>query len=74
MLDILQQGGVIDAELIQVSREKGISNIDFNLDDFPQIQDVDEVKLNSQNYQEKIRTSKKILNWNMIISLGIVMQ
>jgi len=40
----LQQGGVIDAELIQVSREKGISNIDFNLDDFPQIQDVDEVK------------------------------
>ncbi len=40
----LQQGGVIDAELIQVSREKGISPINFNLDDFPKIQDVDEIK------------------------------
>lgn len=40
----LQQGGVIKANLIQVSRERIISEVDFNLDDFPQIQKVNEIK------------------------------
>jgi DNA-binding NtrC family response regulator len=34
---LISQGGVIPARLIQVSREQGISEIDFNLDDFPKI-------------------------------------
>ena len=41
----LRQGGVIDSKLIQVSRESGISKVDFNLDDFPQIRNVDEIKV-----------------------------
>ncbi|MFW5803734.1 MAG: RNA repair transcriptional activator RtcR family protein [bacterium] len=40
----LKQGGVIDAELIQVQRETGISEVDFQLDDFPKIQNIDAVK------------------------------
>ena len=40
----LNQGGVIDANLIQVSRESKIDNIDFNLDDFPEIRDIADVK------------------------------
>jgi DNA-binding NtrC family response regulator len=34
---LLKQGGMIDAELIQSSREQGISEISFHLDDFPMI-------------------------------------
>ncbi len=40
----LRQGGVIDAELIQVSRESKISQVTFELDDFPKIQNVNEMK------------------------------
>lgn len=41
----LQQGGVIDAKIIQVSKEAGISEVNFDLDDFPKIQHVDELKV-----------------------------
>jgi DNA-binding NtrC family response regulator len=34
---LLKQGGVLDAELIQSSRERGISAISFSLNDFPDI-------------------------------------
>lgn len=40
----LKQGGVIDANLIQISREAKISEVTFELDDFPKIQNVNEVK------------------------------
>ena len=40
----LRQGGVIDAELIQVSRDAEISQVCFDLDDFPKIQQVPEIK------------------------------
>ncbi|MDM8548727.1 sigma-54 dependent transcriptional regulator [Desulfobacterales bacterium HSG2] len=40
----LREGGVIDANLIQVSRESGISEVTFELDDFPDIQQVPEIK------------------------------
>jgi len=33
----LKQGGILPAKLIQVSREQGIHEITFSLDDFPQI-------------------------------------
>ncbi len=41
----LQQGGVIDAKLIQVQRETGISEVNFQLDDFPQINNVTSLKV-----------------------------
>ena len=40
----LRQGGIIDAELIQVHRESGISAISFVLDDFPKIKNQNIVK------------------------------
>ncbi len=40
----LRQGGVIDSKLIQIHRETGISEINFDLDDFPKIQNVNTVK------------------------------
>lgn len=41
----LQQGGVIDAKLVQIHRETGLSEIDFNLDDFPRIKSIDSTKI-----------------------------
>ncbi|MFQ5638808.1 MAG: RNA repair transcriptional activator RtcR family protein, partial [bacterium] len=41
----LRQGGVTDARLIQISRESEISEVIFELDDFPKIQNVDEIKV-----------------------------
>lgn len=40
----LQQGGVIKANLIQIARDGIISEVDFNLDDFPQIKKVANIK------------------------------
>jgi len=40
----LVKGNVIDAKLIQTSREAGIQKITFKLDDFPTIEQTDEVK------------------------------
>jgi len=40
----LVQGGVIKAKLIQTSREAGIQEITFKLDDFPRIEQTDEIK------------------------------
>jgi DNA-binding NtrC family response regulator len=42
---LLKQGGVIDAELIQSSREQGISEICFQLDDFPLIEEMSSCKV-----------------------------
>ena len=60
----LRQGGVINARLIQIQRETGISEIDFNLDDFPKIQNVSVVKaeltkLSRENKNLKERLSLK---------------
>jgi len=41
----LREGGVIDARLIQVSREGIIDEICLELDDFPKINDVDNIKV-----------------------------
>ncbi|WP_051327750.1 sigma-54-dependent transcriptional regulator [Desulfatirhabdium butyrativorans] len=40
----LQQGGVIDARLIQVSRNAEISDVTFELDDFPEIRQTEAIK------------------------------
>ncbi|MEA2104768.1 MAG: sigma-54 dependent transcriptional regulator [Candidatus Cloacimonadota bacterium] len=58
----LQKGGIIDAELIQTSREKGISKINLLLDDFPQIQNVDEIKAEMTKLARENKNFKKQLN------------
>jgi hypothetical protein len=40
----LQQGGVIDAKLIQISRNAEILDVTFELDDFPEIRQIEAVK------------------------------
>ncbi|QTA78911.1 PAS modulated sigma54-dependent transcriptional regulator, Fis-type [Desulfonema limicola] len=40
----LVKGGVINAKMIQVSIESGISEVNFNLDDFPEIRQVKNIK------------------------------
>jgi hypothetical protein len=57
----LVQGRVIDAKLIQNSREAGIQKITFKLDDFPKIEQTDEIKakltqLSRENEQLKNST------------------
>lgn len=61
----LVQGKVIDAKLIQYSREAGIQEITFKIDDFPKIEQTDEIKakltqLNREN--ELIRNSMDLLD------------
>jgi transcriptional regulator with PAS, ATPase and Fis domain len=58
----LQQGGVIDAKLFQVSRESGISNVNFNLDDFPKIKNVNEVKAHLTKLSRENENLKKQLH------------
>ena len=42
---LIVMGGVISAKLIQSSREAGIQDVSFALDDFPQIENVKQAKL-----------------------------
>lgn len=42
---LLKQGGVIEAELLQVSRENGLQKVTFKLDDFPKIKVTKEIKV-----------------------------
>ncbi len=55
----LRQGGVIDAKLIQISRESKISEVTFELDDFPKIQNVDEIKV---EMTKLARENKNLIN------------
>ncbi len=54
----LKQGGVIDAELVQISRESGLKEISFALDDFPQIQTEKEIKINMTLLERENRNLK----------------
>jgi DNA-binding NtrC family response regulator len=49
-------GGIIDAQLIQSSREDGIQDVNFSLDDFPQISSEKKAKieLTKTNRENKI--------------------
>ncbi|HRX76273.1 MAG TPA: RNA repair transcriptional activator RtcR family protein, partial [Candidatus Cloacimonadota bacterium] len=42
---LMVMGGIIKAKLIQSSREEGIQNVDFSLDDFPQLQAANQIKI-----------------------------
>ena len=64
----LQQGGVIQAKLIQVQRETGISDVNFNLDDFPEIKQVDRVKaeLTKLSRENRLLKSRDLAYDNII--------
>jgi len=42
---LIVMGGIINAKLIQSSREEGIHDLNFTLDDFPQIESVKQTKI-----------------------------
>lgn len=42
---LIAMGGIIDAKLIQSSREEGIQEVDFSLDDFPHINTEKQAKI-----------------------------
>ncbi|MFH1250006.1 MAG: sigma 54-interacting transcriptional regulator, partial [bacterium] len=64
----LQQGGVIDAKLVQIHRETGLSEINFNLDDFPKIQSVSETKV----ALTKLARENKLLRHQISTSLDAI--
>ena len=65
----LQQGGMIDAKLIQVSREAKITEVHFELDDFPKIQNINEIKVEMTKLaRENINLKQQLqLNYDNII-------
>jgi len=72
---LLQQGGVIDANLIQVQKETGITLVDLNIDDFPQIKKIDRVKaeLTKLSRENKILKSR-LLEFDNIIGTSSEIQ
>ncbi|MCC7431314.1 sigma 54-interacting transcriptional regulator [bacterium] len=57
----LKQGKTIDAKLIQVSRENGVSEVNFSLDDFPKIKSVERQKVELTRLQRENKTLKQKL-------------
>ena len=58
----LVQGKVINAKLIQISKETGISEVTFRLDDFPAIQQADEIKVELTKLSRENEQLKKSIN------------
>jgi hypothetical protein len=58
----LVYGGAIKADLIQVSRQTGISEITFRLDDFPNIEKTDEIKTELTRISRENELLKQNLN------------
>ncbi|HDP99308.1 MAG TPA: sigma-54-dependent Fis family transcriptional regulator [bacterium] len=65
----LQQGGVIKANLIQISRDGIISEVNFNLDDFPHIKKVGSIKTEiSRLARENVQLKQRLkLQYDHII-------
>ncbi len=62
----LVKGGVISARMVQVSVESGISEVNFDLDDFPEIRHVNEIKAEmtrlareNQNLKNRLETQEQ---------------
>ncbi|PIS30364.1 MAG: hypothetical protein COT43_01785 [Candidatus Marinimicrobia bacterium CG08_land_8_20_14_0_20_45_22] len=72
----LQQGGVINAKLIQIHRETGLSEINFNLDDFPKIQNVTEAKaaLTQLTRENKLLRRQVSTSLNAIIGESVAIR
>ncbi|MDD2228413.1 MAG: RNA repair transcriptional activator RtcR family protein [Candidatus Cloacimonetes bacterium] len=59
---LIAQGGIIPARLIQVSREQGISEIDFKLDDFPKLENTKAIKIQLTQSSRENKLLKQQLN------------
>jgi len=66
----LVQGKAIDAKLIQTSREVGIQEITFKLDDFPKIEQTDEIKTKLTQLSRENDLLKKSINIDSSIING----
>jgi hypothetical protein len=66
----LVQGKVIDAKLIQNSREAGIQEITFKIDDFPQIEQTDEIKAKLTQLSRENEQLKNSINLEESIKKG----
>lgn len=66
----LVQGKVIDAKLIQTSREVGIQDITFKLDDFPLIEQTDEIKAKLTQLSRENKQLKNSINLEESINKG----
>ena len=67
----LVKGGVIDARLIQISREAGISDVSLELEDFPNIERVDAVKAEMTRLSRENRRLKKRLELDHDAIIGV---
>ncbi len=61
---LIVMGGIIDAKLIQSSREEGIQDVNFSLDDFPQISSEQKTKIELT----KTTRENKLLRKQLLIS------
>ncbi len=66
----LVQGKVIDAKLIQTSREAGIQEITFKLDDFPKIQETPEMKVKLTQLVRENEQLKNSLDLQNVVKNG----
>jgi len=67
---LLQQGGVIKADLIQVSREIGITKVKFNLDDFPKIEATEEIKVELTRLSRENELLRKAMDLESSLANG----
>ncbi|MCB5224432.1 MAG: sigma-54 dependent transcriptional regulator [Candidatus Cloacimonadaceae bacterium] len=66
---LIVMGGIINAKLIQSSREEGIQDVDFSLDDFPQISSASKAKieLTKTNRENKLLRKQLLDNYASLI-------
>jgi len=68
---LLVAGGIIDAELLQSSRERGIETVNFSLDDFPKITLPSDAHLKLTQLNRKIKYLQKSSTKPIVTSEGI---
>jgi len=66
---LIVMGGIIDAKLIQSSREEGIQDVNFSLDDFPQISSDKQTKieLTKTNRENKLLRKQLLDSYSDLI-------
>ena len=67
---LLKQGGIIDAELIQSSRELGISAISFCLNDFPELETVHYQKVEMSRLARENVSLKRMVEYEFEDFIG----
>jgi hypothetical protein len=67
---LLKQGGVIDAKLLQISRENGIQEVTFKLDDYPKIKITEEIKVELTRLSRENKLLKESLDFDNAVKNG----